>query len=347
MRMINHPTRVTLAVVLAAVTLAVSTASPTRAQTQVVNVYSARHYGALERVFAEFTKETGIQVRLSSGSSQALLERLRADGKQTPADLFLVIDAGTLQLAAEEGLLQPVKSEVLEKAVPAELRDPEGRWFALSQRMRTIVYNPAKVKPEEVQDYADLANPKWRGRLCLRPATHIYTISLAASLIATRGEREAERILRGWVNNRPQFIDSDTRILETIEAGRCDVGITNHYYVGNKLKANANFPVKLVWANQKGAGVHVNITGAGVTAAAPNRDNAVRLLEWLVTKGQGPADTHLPGGNSEFPVNPSAEAPKVLEQLVGTGFKTDYQTLRQYGKLQADAIKLLERVRYR
>ncbi|MCS7088969.1 MAG: extracellular solute-binding protein [Thermoflexales bacterium] len=325
--------------------LVVGNAHPASAQTRVVNVYSARHYGALEKVFAEFTRETGIQVRLSSGSSQALLERLRADGKQTPADVFLVIDAGTLQIAAQEGLLQPIRSQVLETVIPAELRDPQGRWFALTQRMRTIVYNPRRVKPEEVQDYADLANPKWRGRLCLRPATHIYTIALTSYLIANRGEREAERIVRGWVANRPQYIDSDSRILETIAAGKCDVAITNHYYLGNQLRRDPNFPVALAWANQKGSGVQVNVTGAGVTAGALNRDDAVKLLEWLATRGQDPGDAGLPGGNSEYPANPSQRPPAILERF-GT-FKADYAAIARYGELQAQSIKLLERARYR
>lgn len=330
---------------LVAVALLTGVARPASAQTQVVNVYSARHYGALEKVFAEFTRETGIQVRLSSGSSQALLERLRADGKQTPADVFLVIDAGTLQLAAEEGLLQPVRSPVLEAAIPAELRDPQGRWFALTQRMRTIAYNPKRVKPDEVQDYADLTNPKWRGRLCLRPATHIYTIALTSYLIANRGEREAERIVRGWVANRPQYIDSDSRILETIAAGKCDVAIVNHYYLGNALKRDPNFPVALAWANQRGSGVHVNITGAGVTAGAANRDNAIKLLEWLATRGQDAGDAGMPGGNSEYPANLTQKPPAILERF-GT-FKADYAAIARYGALQAQSIKLLERARYR
>ncbi len=317
-----------------------------QAQSNVVNVYSARHYGALEKVFAEFTKETGIQVRLSQGSSQALLERLRAEGKTSPADVFFVIDVGTLQLAAEEGLLQPVDSPVLKRAIPAELRDPQDRWFALSLRYRTIVYNPNKVKPNEVpQTYRDLANRRWRGRLCLRPATHIYTISLVANLIANLGEREAERVVRGWVANRPTFIDSDSRILDTIKEGKCDVAITNHYYLANKLKDDPNFPVKLVWANQNAAGVQVNLSGAGVTAGALNRDNAIRLLEWLATRGQAADDTGLPGGNSEYPANPQAQPAPVLEQF--GSFKRDLTAISQYGALQAQAIKLLERARYR
>jgi hypothetical protein len=164
------------------------------------------------------------------------LERLRAEGKATPADLFFVIDAGTLQIAAEEGLLQPVDSEVLRTVIPPELRDPQNRWFALTQRVRTIVYNSNKVKPSELSTYEALADRKWRGRLCMRPATHIYTISLVAGMIANLGERRAEQVVRGWVANRPTFIDSDSRILENIAAGKCDVAIIEPLLRGQRAE---------------------------------------------------------------------------------------------------------------
>jgi iron(III) transport system substrate-binding protein len=321
------------------------TAQPAMAQTNVVNVYSARHYGALEKVFTEFTKQSGITVRLSTGTSQALLERLRADGIATPADAFLVIDAGTAQIAAEENLLSAVDSETLNQAIPAEFRDPKGRWFGVTKRVRTIMYNPAKVKPEELSTYAALADRKWRGRLCLRPATHIYTVGLVSNLIANNGEKEAERIVRGWVANRPTFIDSDTRILETIAAGKCDVGITNHYYLANLLKKNPDFPVKALWANQKEAGVQVNITAIGVTANASNRDNAIKLIEWLATRGQAIDDTGIVGGNNEFPISPAAPKTKIVDGF-GT-FKIDSGALLKYGATQSQTLKLLERVGYK
>ncbi len=322
--------------------------APALAQTPVVNVYSARHYGAMEAVFARFTEETGIVVRLSQGSVQSLLERLRAEGAQTPADVFFSIDAGGLDLAAEEGLLQPIESEVLTTNIPEDLRDPENRWFALSQRFRTIMYNPATVQPEELSTYEQLADPMWKGRLCLRPATHIYTISLVASLIAADGEAKAEAVVAGWVANEPQFIDSDTRILETIQAGGCDVGITNQYYLGRKLSEDPAFPVSLFWANQgeDGRGVHRNISGMGVTAAALNKDNAIALIEWLsqADKGQLADVDGIPGGNFEYPVN--AEAP-VNEIIAAFGeFTIDPLPLSEYGDLQEQAIALLERTGY-
>jgi iron(III) transport system substrate-binding protein len=316
------------------------------AAAQVVNVYSARTYGAMEPVFSRFTRETGIEVRLSSGSVQSLLERLKAEGPQTPADLFLSIDAGGLWLAAQEGLLQPVESQVLTQNIPPNLRDPENRWFGLTQRVRTIVYNPAKVAPNAVPtSYEALADPTWKGRLCLRPATHIYTLSLVSSIIAAHGPQKAEEIVTGWVANQPQFIDSDTRILETLAAGSCDAAITNHYYLGRELQKDPSFPIKLAWANQADRGVHVNISGVGVTAGARNKDNAVKLIEWLADAGQTADESGLPGGNFEFPVRPGAPVHPTIQ---GFGpYKPDPLPIDTYGRLQPDAIKLLERAGYR
>ncbi|MFQ3536722.1 MAG: extracellular solute-binding protein [Aggregatilineales bacterium] len=313
---------------------------------QFVNVYSSRHYGAMEQMFVEFTQETGIEVRLSQGSPQALLTRLEQEGAQTPADVFFSVDTGSLVLAAEKGLLQAVDSEVLRANIPEELRDPENRWFGLSQRLRTIVYNPQKVDPSELSTYEALADPKWAGRLCLRPATHIYTISLVASMIAALGEEQTEAVVKGWVANQPQLIDSDTRILETIAAGGCDVGITNHYYVGRLYAQNPDFNVKIFWANQDDRGVHRNVAGAGVTANAANRENAVKLLEWLsdAEKGQAGDASGLPGGNYEYPVNARATLNEIIASF-GTP-KIDELPLVELGKNQQAAIDLLGRARY-
>lgn len=315
---------------------------------QVVYVYSARHYGPMEATFSKFTAETGIEVRLSQGSVQSLLERLRAEGKQSPADVFFSIDAGGLALAAEEGLLRPIQSPALEQAIPAELRDPQGRWFGLTQRVRTIVYHPDRVNPEELSTYAGLADPKWKGRLCLRPSSHIYTLSLVSSLIAADGREGALQTVQGWVANEPQFIDSDSQILSTIAAGGCDVAITNHYYLGQALAKDPAFPVKVFWANQDDRGVHRNISGMGVTAAARHPENAQKLIEWLATTGQGASaedTTALPGGNNEFPANPQAPT---LARIAAFGtFKTDPLPLAEYGKYQPEAVKLLQEAGYK
>jgi len=307
----------------------------------VVNIYTARHYG-VEKVFEEFTRETGIAVRFTTGSDAVLRERVKAEGSYTPADIYLAVDAGNLWLAAQDGLLSPVDSEVLATNIPEALRDPENRWFGLTQRVRTIMYHPDRVSAEELSSYEALADPKWRGRLVLRPATHAYTQSLTASLIAAHGRERAGEIVRGWVANQPTLIDSDTRILETLAAGQGDVAIANHYYLGRLLEANPDFPVRLFWANQEDRGAHVNISGAGVTAHAPNRDNAIALLEWLSSpRGQKLfADT-----NHEFPANPTVEPHPII---AGFGvYFADPLDKAEYGRLQVEAIKLLDEAGYR
>lgn len=332
--------------VILLVALSVGAAPMLAQDSGVVNVYSARHYGAMEATFTRFTEETGIQVRLSQGTVQSLLERLRAEGVQTPADAFFSIDAGTLDLAASEGLLQAVESDVLVKAVPQDLRHPDNLWFGVSQRMRVIAYNPAAVDPAELSTVEQLADPMWKDRLCLRPATHIYTISLTGSLIAVYGAEEAQAIIAGWVANNPQYIDSDTRIVETIEAGGCDVGLVNHYYIARKISENPDYPVKLFWPNQAEdqRGVFRNVSGIGVTAAALNRENAVRLIEWMVTDGQAADSTGVPGGNYEYPVNPEAPIHPILEAF--GPFVIDPLPLTEYGALQARAIAILEQAGY-
>jgi iron(III) transport system substrate-binding protein len=338
------------AYVAALMTLLASTVTAQEQSGGVVNVYSARHSGVLEQTFQKFTELTGIEVRVSQGESRALLERLRAEGDQTPADVLLAIDAGVLSLAAEEGLLQAIDSELLTEYIDESQRDPEGRWFGLSQRVRTIAYNPETVDAALLTDYASLADPQFKGRLCLRPASHIYTVSLVSSLIYNLGEEGAQAVVEGWVANEPIYIDSDTRILETIAAGGCDVALVNHYYYANKISADPAFAdtVKLAWANQgeESTGVFYNINGAGVTTAAANVENAIKLIEFLASpEGQAGDSTGLPGGNNEFPTNFNVEPAPALLELGEFTLDTGY-ALWDYGTYQGQALTLLETVGY-
>ena len=312
----------------------------------VVNVYSARHYGAVEEVMERFTAETGIEVRIAQGSTQTVVERVRVEGDTGPADAVITIDGGSIALLADEGYLAPVNSVLLDEAIPAGLRDEQNRWFGLSQRVRTLMYNPANVASDEIPaTYADLADPIWKGRLALRPASHIYTIALVASIIANEGEVEAERIVQGWVDNNPVYINSDTRILRTIEAGGADAGIANHYYLGRLLDTtDPDFRVRHVWANQGGAGVHRNVVAMGVLETAPNRANAIRLLEWLATDGQGASTNTISGGNHEFPANPEAAVHPVIAEF--GEWSVDPLPMSAYGAYQAAALQLLERTGY-
>lgn len=332
-----------LILIFVVLTIAVLTTFLPTDKEEEVYIYTARHYG-IEPVFIEFTNETGIVVKHTTASDAALRERIKAEGRHTNADVYITVDAGNLWLAVKDGLLRTIESSVVEKNIPANLRDPENQWFALTERVRTILYHPDRVSPEELSTYEALADPKWYGRLLMRPATHPYTQSLVASLIAAHGEEESEKIVRGWVANNPTLIDSDTRILETLAAGKGDVAIANHYYLGRLLESNPEFPVRIFWANQNVGerGAHVNITGVGVTKYSKNYQNAIRFVEWLSSpRGQ----KLFADSNHEFPANPTVEPHSII---AGFGsFVRDPINLAEYGRLQEAAVKLLNRVGYR
>jgi iron(III) transport system substrate-binding protein len=306
-----------------------------------VVVYSARHDGQ-EAAFEAFTRKTGIQVKVFPGNTGELFERLRAEEARTPADVLLTVDAGNLWNAAQAGLLARVDSPTLETGIPAHLRDPEGRWFGLTVRARTIAYNTKKVKPHELGTYEALGDPKWKGRLCLRTSGYIYNQSLLATMIKRHGEPRTEEIVRGWVANQPILINGDTKILEAIAAGQCDVGIVNHYYLARLLAKDPALPVALVWANQGTSGTHVNVSGAGVTAHAKHRAEAVKFLEFLASPDAQQMFADL---SFEFPANPQA----AIHRLVaGWGpFKQDDVNVASAGEFQAAAVRLADRVGYK
>lgn len=308
-----------------------------------IQVYSARHYD-LEEAFEGFTEETGLSVEFLYGDDAELLERLKAEGEDTPADVFMTVDAGMLWNAAEQGVLEPMDSPDLERAVPRDLRDPEGRWVGLAMRARTVMYNPEAVDPAELDTedtYAGLGDPKWRGRLCMRDETASYTQSLVASLIDLHGRDRALEIVRSWVANDVEIMSNDIELLEAIDAGGCDVGITNHYYLARLLEEDPDFGVKPFWASQDGQGTHVNISGAGVVTGSDAASDAQRLLEWLATDGQNA----FVDGNHELPVNPEVE-PDAL--VAGFGeFKRMPVDAAAYGSLNAEAVEVLEEAGYR
>ena len=314
-------------------------------QTQAAEVviYSARstQYGP-ETAFEAFTKKTGIQVKTFGGNSSELFERLRAEGDKTPADVLITVDAGNLWNAARAGLLSKVDSPELLANVPANLRDPEGRWVGLTVRARTIVYSTKRVKPEELSTYEALGDPKWKGRLCLRTSTYIYNQSFLATMIKRLGEPKTEQIVRGWVANEPTLINSDTKILEAIAAGQCDVGLANTYYLARLVAKDPGFPVAPIWANQQTSGTHINISGAGVTAHAKNRASAVKLLEFLSSPE---VQQMFADANFEYPVNPHASPSPVLARW--GKFKADDINVAAAGEFQAAATRLADRAGYK
>jgi iron(III) transport system substrate-binding protein len=307
-------------------------------------LYSARNEQLLQPILNRYAQETGRKARFLTDKEAALVERLAAEGASSPADLLITVDAGNLWQAAERGLLQAVDSAALARNVPAHLRDPQNRWFGLSVRARTIVYAPARVKPEQLSTYEALAEPAWKGRLCLRTSKKVYNQSLVAMLIAAHGEPAAEVIVRGWVANLavPPFAN-DNEVMEAIAAGRCDVGLVNTYYFGRLQRERPDLPLALFWPNQGegGRGVHVNVSGAGITRHAPHPEAARQFLEWL---SGGEAQRLFASLNLEYPANPSVSADPAVAAW-GT-FRQDLINVSQAGALQADAVRLMDRAGY-
>ena len=234
-------------------------------QADDVVVYSARNEQLIKPLFDAYTKETGVQVKFVTDKEGPLMARLKAEGKNTPADLFMTVDAGNLWQAAQEQLLKPVNSKLLDANIPSHLRDPGNEWFGLSVRARTLVYNSNRVKAGELTTYEDLANPKWKGRLCLRTAKKVYNQSLVGMMMTEHGEEKTEQIVKGWVANlaTDPFPD-DTKAMEAVAAGLCDVTVVNTYYFGRLMEKKPNLPLAIFWPNQtlknKAAGVHVTVS---------------------------------------------------------------------------------------
>jgi iron(III) transport system substrate-binding protein len=313
------------------------------ANAEEVVVYSARNEQLIKPLFDAYTRETGVNVKFITDKEGPLMQRLKAEGAGTPADILLTVDAGNLWQAREMQLLKPVTSAVLQANVPAHLRDAGNYWFGLSVRARTIVYNTRRVKPQDLTTYEDLAGEKWKKRLCLRTSKKVYNQSLVAMMIAEHGEPKTEQIVRGWVANlATDVFPDDTKMMEAIAAGQCDVGIANTYYYGRLMEKKPDLPLKLFWPNQSGSGVHVNVSGAGVTTHAKHTAAAVRFLEWLSTPQ---AQSLFADVNLEYPVNPAVKADAAVAAW-GT-FKQNPINVAKAGELQAAAVKLMDRAGYK
>lgn len=310
-----------------------------------VVVYSARNDHLIKPLFDAYTAKTGVEIEFITDKEGPLLQRLKVEDRRTPADMLITVDAGNLWHAASEGVLAKVDSEVLNANVPAHLRDPEGHWFGLSIRARTLVRSTERTQPGDFSTYEDLADPKWKGRLCLRTSKKVYNQSLVAMMIARHGETEAERIVKGWVDNlaEPPF-SNDTKAMEAVAAGKCDVTIVNTYYFGRLQKDNPNLPLAIFWPNQgaDGSGVHVNTSGAGITRHAKHPEAARALLEWLSSSD---AQNLFASLNLEYPV----KAGEPVDPLVAAWgeFKPDETNLAEAGRLQADAVRLMDRAGYK
>ncbi|MEX6500901.1 extracellular solute-binding protein [Pseudomonas zhanjiangensis] len=304
-----------------------------------VVVYSSRIDELIKPVFDAYTAKTGVEVKFITDKEAPLLARLRAEGENTPADMLITVDAGNLWQAEQQGVLKPLQSEVIERNIPAQYRSSTGSWTGLSLRARTIVYSTERVQPDELSTYEALADKNWEGRLCLRTSKKVYNQSLTATLIETHGAAKTEEIVKGWVNNlATDVFADDTALIQAVDAGLCDVGIVNTYYFGRLHKQNPELKAKLFWPNQADRGVHVNLSGAGVTRYAPHPEAAQKLLEWMTSEQ---AQGLFAGLNQEFPANPQV-APSAEVAAWGS-FKADSIPLEVAGRRQAEATMLMDR----
>lgn len=306
-------------------------------------VYSSRIDELIKPVFAAYTAETGVPITFITDKEAPLMQRIKAEGQNGVADLLLTVDAGNLWQAEQMGILQPIESPVIEQNIPAQYRAASRAWTGLSLRARTIAYSTERVDPASLSTYEALADKEWEGRLCLRTAKKVYNQSLTATLIENHGEQQAEQIVKGWVNNLSTDVFSDdTAVLQAIEAGQCDVGVVNTYYYGRLHKQQPDLPIKLFWPNQNDRGVHVNLSGIGLTRYAPHPEAATKLVEWM-TGAQ--AQKLFADINQEFPANPKVE-PSAEVAAWGT-FKADDIPVEVAGQRQAEAIKLMDRAGWR
>jgi iron(III) transport system substrate-binding protein len=305
-------------------------------------VYSARIESLIKPMFDAFTEKTGIQVKYFTAGEKELFERLQSEGANTPADVFMTVDVGNLWIAEAAGLLQGFESAVIDQNVPSHLRAKDNAWVGLSVRARPIMYSTERVQPSELSTYDALGDSKWNGKLCLRTSKKVYTQSLVATMIKTLGEERTEGIVRRWMTNQPRIFDSDSKLLEAIAAGQCDVGVANTYYLARLLAKAPEFPVAVFWPNQGDRGVHINISGAGVTKYAKHRDRAIELIEFL---SSSEAQNLFADANYEYPANPSVKPSTII--TAWGDFKADTVDVAAAGELQAAAVKLMDRVGYK
>lgn len=333
----------TCSLVLAAL-LAAGLALPAGAD-EVVNIYSARHYDSDQLLYDAFAKETGITVNLIEDKDGSLIERIKAEGENSPGDILFTADAGNLSDAAQHGVFQPVHSDVLDSRIPANLRDPDGLWFALTKRARVIMYRKADVDVTGLERYEDLADPQWRAMICMRSSGAVYNQSLVSSLIVADGEEATAAWVQGVVANfarEPQ--GNDTAQIKAVAAGECDITIANTYYLARLMRSDdpsdraVAEAIGVIMPNQGDRGVHVNVSGAGVLLHAPDRDNAVKFLEFLTSDE---AQEIFAMANNEWPVVDGLAHADVLDALYGD-FKQDDVNPAEFGRHRGDALTIME-----
>ncbi|MHB1375229.1 MAG: Fe(3+) ABC transporter substrate-binding protein [Thauera sp.] len=320
----------------------------TAATAAELNVYSARHYQTDEQLYGNFTKQTGIKINRIEAKEDELLERIRNEGANSPADVFITVDASRLGKADDLGLFAPVKSAELEARIPAHLR--AANWFSYSTRARVIIYNPEMVKAEQVQTYEQLADPALKGKVCSRSGSHPYNLSLGAAMIKHNGAEATEKWASSIVANfarAPKGGDTDQ--IRAVAAGECGVAIANSYYLARLMNSEkredqeAVARVKAVWPNQASWGTHINVSGAGMLKNAPNKDAAVKFLEYLASDE---AQAYFANGNNEWPVVPSVKVDNAALNKLGE-FKADTLPIGELAATVAEAQRIFDRAGFR
>ena len=334
-----------LAVIAIAIPMHQLSAKDVKATDNVVNIYSSRHYDVDQQLYKLFEQKTGIKVQHTESGATEILEKLKQEGSRSPADLLISVDIGNIWRANTAGIFEPVSSDVLTKSIPAELRDPGNQWFGISKRARVIFYNKAKVKPDEITSYEDLADPKWKGRILVRPSSNVYNQSLVASIIAADGIEAAEKWAKGLITNLAKAPSgNDVELIRDVANGEADVTFANTYYFARMMQSDkpamreAASKVGWVFPNQNGRGAHINISGMGLIKNARHKDNAIKFMEFLVSPE---AQEIFAASNNEYPVISGVAENSTVKSL-GT-FKSDSVHLADIGKNSVEAIKLMDR----
>jgi iron(III) transport system substrate-binding protein len=329
---------------------AATTSMSAAAQDKVLNLYTARHYQTDEALYTGFTKQTGITINRIEGGEDALFERIKSEGANSPADVFITVDIGRIWRADQAGIFAPVKSAALESRIPASYRDPAGKWFGFSARARVFAYNKATVKAGELANYEDLADPKWKNAICIRSSTHPYNLSLVSSLIAYNGEAKAEEWVKGLTANLARAPKGgDTDQLMGAAAGECKIAVANTYYIARLMRSTrpnekaAAEKLSLVFPNQANRGTHMNISGGGMLKNAPHKEAAVKFLEYLAGDE---AQRYFAEGNNEWPTVRGVKINNPALAAMGE-FKADAINVAQLGNNQPAAQRIADRVGFK
>ena len=315
-----------------------------------VNLYTSRHYDSDDALYQKFTNDTGIKVNVISGKGKALMERLASEGVNSPADVFITVDAGNLWKVQKDGMFQSISSDTINSIVSENLRGPNNEWVGIAKRSRVIYYNPVNVSAEDMEGltYEDLSDPKWKGRVAIRSSGNMYNQSLVASLIANNGIDATEKWAHRFVGNFARKPEGNDRAqIMAVANGEADVAVANSYYIGLMLSGKkgeeqqaAARKVELHFPGQDGRGAHINVSGAGLMKNAPNANNAVKFIEFLLSEE---AQSHIVNNTYEFPML-EVVAPSDLIAQFGSGFKEDQTSVTSYGEFNPEAVKLMDRV---